>query len=106
VAFAFAVEHVVGGMRWLHAILGAGIGSLLLGMAALATRGLAMPISLHAAWNFGQWWIVRFLNRLRRIPGISSTLPRVAPQIQPDVERAPAVNSLSRVSSTASADTG
>jgi membrane protease YdiL (CAAX protease family) len=26
-------------------------------MAALATRGLALPIGLHAAWNFGQWMI-------------------------------------------------
>ena len=24
-------------------------------MAALAMRGLAVPIGLHAAWNFGQW---------------------------------------------------
>ena len=33
------------------------VGSLLFGMAALATRGLALPIGLHAAWNFGQWII-------------------------------------------------
>jgi membrane protease YdiL (CAAX protease family) len=25
------------------------------GMAAIATRGLAVPIGLHAAWNFGDW---------------------------------------------------
>ena len=24
-------------------------------MAAIATRGLALPIGLHAAWNFGDW---------------------------------------------------
>jgi hypothetical protein len=32
---------------------GAGMGALLFGMAAIATRGLAVPIGVHAAWNFG-----------------------------------------------------
>jgi hypothetical protein len=55
VALAFAMEHVAGGATWANAMLGAFVGSLLFGMAALATRGLAVPIGLHAAWNFGQW---------------------------------------------------
>jgi hypothetical protein len=55
VALAFAIEHVAGGATWANAILGAFVGSLLFGMAALVTRGLALPIGLHAAWNFGQW---------------------------------------------------
>src|SRR5450631_1554537 len=55
VALVFAVEHVAGGYSWTNAMLGVATGSLLFGMAALATRGLAMPIGLHAAWNFGQW---------------------------------------------------
>jgi membrane protease YdiL (CAAX protease family) len=55
VATIFAFEHVAGGYSWRNAILGAFAGSLLFGMAALATRGLAVPIGLHAAWNFGQW---------------------------------------------------
>ena len=55
VAVAFALEHVAGGSTWMNAILGAGVGSLLFGMAAIATRGLAVPIGLHAAWNFGDW---------------------------------------------------
>jgi membrane protease YdiL (CAAX protease family) len=55
VAIAFALEHKVGGWFWADAILGAGVGSLLFGMAAIASRGLAVPIGLHAAWNFGQW---------------------------------------------------
>jgi membrane protease YdiL (CAAX protease family) len=55
VALLFAVEHVVGGISWWHALIGSGVGSLLFGMAALSTRGLAVPIGLHAAWNFGQW---------------------------------------------------
>lgn len=55
VAVAFALEHVAGGSTWMNAILGAAVGSLLFGMAAIATRGLAVPIGLHAAWNFGDW---------------------------------------------------
>jgi len=55
IAGMFAVEHAVGGMTWVHAVLGAGVGSILFGTAALMTRGLAVPIGIHAAWNFGQW---------------------------------------------------
>jgi membrane protease YdiL (CAAX protease family) len=55
VALLFAVEHMVGGISWWHALLGSGVGSILFGMAAISTRGLAVPIGLHAAWNFGQW---------------------------------------------------
>jgi membrane protease YdiL (CAAX protease family) len=55
VALVFAIEHVAGGSSWTTAVLGVATGSLLFGMAALATRGLAIPIGLHAAWNFGQW---------------------------------------------------
>ena len=57
VALVFALEHVAGGTTWANAILGAFVGSLLFGMAALVTRGLALPIGLHAAWNFGQWML-------------------------------------------------
>ena len=55
VAIVFAAEHKLGGSPWGQALLGAGVGSLLFGMAAIATRGLAVPIGVHAAWNFGQW---------------------------------------------------
>jgi len=55
IAFVFAAEHILGGVTWIHAFTGAAVGSLLFGMAALATRGLAVPIGMHAAWNFGQW---------------------------------------------------
>ncbi|SFD89250.1 hypothetical protein SAMN05518672_103731 [Chitinophaga sp. CF118] len=51
----FSLEHVAGGMRWMDAFLGAGTGALLFGLAALKTNGIALPIGLHAAWNFGQW---------------------------------------------------
>ncbi|MBL9161511.1 MAG: CPBP family intramembrane metalloprotease [Planctomycetaceae bacterium] len=55
VALVFALEHVAGGAGWVNAFLGSGIGALLFGMAAIASRGLAMPIGLHAAWNVGDW---------------------------------------------------
>ena len=55
VAIVFALEHVAGGATWTNAFLGSGVGSLLFGMAAIATDGLAVPIGLHAAWNFGDW---------------------------------------------------
>jgi membrane protease YdiL (CAAX protease family) len=55
VALVFAAEHVGGGSTWTQAIVGAGVGSLLYGMAAITTRGLAVPIGLHAAWNLGDW---------------------------------------------------
>lgn len=51
----FSLEHVAGGMSWVQAFVGAGIGALLFGVAALKTKGIALPIGLHAAWNFGQW---------------------------------------------------
>lgn len=55
VAVVFALEHVAGGSTLMQAFLGAGVGSLLFGMASIATRGLALPIGLHAAWNLGDW---------------------------------------------------
>jgi membrane protease YdiL (CAAX protease family) len=55
VAVVFIVEHMAGGMAWGPALAGAGVGALLFGMAAIATRGLAVPIGIHAAWNFGDW---------------------------------------------------
>lgn len=55
VALVFAAEHAVAGTTWPQALAGAGVGSLLFGMAALATPGLAVPIGIHAAWNLGDW---------------------------------------------------
>ena len=55
VSIFFAVEHRLGGASWTNSLLGSGTGSLLFGLAALATRGLALPIGIHAAWNIGDW---------------------------------------------------
>jgi len=51
----FILEHIVAGMDWKTAIIGSGLGGILFGLAALRTKGLALPIGLHFAWNFGQW---------------------------------------------------
>ena len=61
----FILEHVVAGMTWKMAIIGSGLGGILFGLAALKTRGLALPLGLHSAWNFGQW-MLGFKNK----PGI------------------------------------
>lgn len=55
VAAAFILYHVSVGWPWVNALLGTGVGSLLFGMAAIASRGLALPIGLHTAWNFADW---------------------------------------------------
>jgi membrane protease YdiL (CAAX protease family) len=51
----FIMEHVVSGMSWTMSIIGSGLGGILFAVAALKTRGLALPLGLHSAWNFGQW---------------------------------------------------
>lgn len=51
----FVVEHRLGGSGWGAAIVGAGLGALVFGAAALVSRGLALPWGLHAAWNIGDW---------------------------------------------------
>lgn len=61
----FILEHVAAGMTWKMAIIGSGLGGILFGLAALKTRGLALPLGLHSAWNFGQW-MVGFKNK----PGV------------------------------------
>lgn len=55
IAFIFGIEHVIAGNSWLNGLAGAGTGSLLYGIVALRTKSLAMPIGIHAAWNFGEW---------------------------------------------------
>ena len=54
-ALAFALLHVAYGWPPVNALLGAGTGALVFGTAALTTRGLAVPIGMHAAWNLGDW---------------------------------------------------
>jgi len=51
----FVIEHLFGGMTWQNAIIGTGTGAILFGLAALKTKGLALPLGLHIAFNFGNW---------------------------------------------------
>lgn len=60
----FTLEHAAGGWSWSRVLLGPPAGALLFGMAALATRGLAVPVGIHAAFNFSQW-----LMGQKEIPG-------------------------------------
>jgi hypothetical protein len=51
----FSLNHILFGWSWSMVLLGVTTGGLLFGMAAIASRGLALPIGLHAAWNIGGW---------------------------------------------------
>jgi membrane protease YdiL (CAAX protease family) len=55
IAVMFGTEHVIAGSSLMDGFLGASVGSILYGIAALKTKGVAFPIGIHAAWNFGQW---------------------------------------------------
>ncbi|WP_347160328.1 CPBP family intramembrane glutamic endopeptidase [Pontibacter chitinilyticus] len=55
ITVVFVLEHAAAGMTWRMAVVGSGLGGVLFGLAALKTRGLALPLGLHSAWNFGQW---------------------------------------------------
>ncbi|MBB5395217.1 CPBP family intramembrane glutamic endopeptidase [Mucilaginibacter sp. AK015] len=70
IAFIFALEHMAGGFTWQQAFLGSGVGAVLFGIAALRTKGIALPVGLHAAWNFGQWSF-----GFKNMPGIWHVLP-------------------------------
>ncbi|MFV8324273.1 CPBP family intramembrane glutamic endopeptidase [Flavobacterium sp. ZS1P14] len=50
----FVMEHVIAGMSWKMSILRSGLGGILFGLAALKTRGLALPLGLYFSWNFNQ----------------------------------------------------
>jgi len=55
VGLVFALEHLAGGLSWSRSLLGPFAGAILFGMAALATRGIAVPLGIHFAFNLGQW---------------------------------------------------
>ena len=48
-----------GTRRWWLAlvVLGPPVGALLFGLAAFRTRGLAVPLGIHSAFNFCQWFM-------------------------------------------------
>ncbi len=53
-ALVFALYHIAMGMPAPAAFLFTGLGSLFYGFAFLRTRGVALPIGIHAGWNFAQ----------------------------------------------------
>lgn len=55
ITIIFILEHIIAGMSWKMSIIGSGFGGILFGIASLKTKGLALPIGLHFAWNFTQW---------------------------------------------------
>jgi membrane protease YdiL (CAAX protease family) len=55
VAVAFGLCHFAFGWSWATILLGVVPGALLFGMAAVASRGLALPIGIHAGLNFARW---------------------------------------------------
>lgn len=54
-AIAFGLSHLLYGWDLRTIFVGVIPAGMLWGMSALATRGLAVPIGLHAAWNFAGW---------------------------------------------------
>lgn len=54
-AVLFTIEHLLGGYSVLNAIVGSILSALVFGMAAIASRSLAFPLGLHAAWNMIDW---------------------------------------------------
>lgn len=52
---AFIAYHILGGQDVFSSVVGTGIGGLLFAMAALAGRGLALPIAVHGIFNYLNW---------------------------------------------------
>lgn len=57
VVIAFGLCHIAFGWGWNAVLMGVIPAALLFGMGATASRGLAMPIGLHAGVNLAQWAI-------------------------------------------------
>ncbi|MDB6053219.1 MAG: hypothetical protein JWN25_742 [Verrucomicrobiales bacterium] len=55
VEVAFALCHILYGWSWQSVCYGVLPSGLLFGIAAIVSRGLALPIGLHAGLNIGQW---------------------------------------------------
>ena len=53
-AIAFALYHVASGWSWQVAFLGPFVWAFVFGLAAMASRGIALPTGIHTALNFLQ----------------------------------------------------
>jgi membrane protease YdiL (CAAX protease family) len=54
IAIVFAVYHILGGQDVLNSILSTSLWSVVFGLAAVYSRGLAFPTGIHAASTIGQ----------------------------------------------------
>lgn len=54
VLIAFALEHVVLGWNFLGAFLGPGIWAVIFGIAAISSKGIALPTGIHVGLNLVQ----------------------------------------------------
>jgi membrane protease YdiL (CAAX protease family) len=57
ITIIFILEHVMAGVSWKMSVIGSGFGGILFGVAALKTKGIALPLGIHSAWNFTQWML-------------------------------------------------
>ena len=55
-ALIFGLSHLLYGWELQTILLGVVPFGFVWGMSAIATQGLAIPIGLHAAWNFAGWF--------------------------------------------------
>ncbi|MDX2120932.1 MAG: type II CAAX endopeptidase family protein [Gemmatimonadota bacterium] len=55
IAVAFALLHIAYGWSVTTVVFGVLPSGLLFGMAAVASRGLALPFGIHAGLNLGRW---------------------------------------------------
>jgi membrane protease YdiL (CAAX protease family) len=53
-AVAFALYHVLSGWSWQVSFLGPFVWAFVFGLAAIASRGIALPTGIHTALNFLQ----------------------------------------------------
>ncbi len=57
ITIIFILEHVIAGVPLKISVIGSGLGGVLFGLAALKTKGLALPLGIHTSWNFTQWML-------------------------------------------------
>jgi membrane protease YdiL (CAAX protease family) len=53
-ALAFATIHILGGSGWFGALVGTGTWSIIYGLSAVWSRGIALPVGVHVAANVWQ----------------------------------------------------
>jgi uncharacterized protein len=86
VASAFGLSHVAFGWSWINILLGVIPLALLFGIVATSSRGLALPIGIHAGVNFAQWavtdnsgiWKLVVNDELRPRVGLLSRIVSIA----------------------------